>query len=612
MTVEEVDQVVIGAGFAGLASAKASLQLHPERSLVVLEAAPTVGGVWAAHRLFDGLRTNNMLGTYEYPDFPMDTATFGVKPGEHIPGRVVHKYLNAYAAKFGVADKIRCGWDVVSAEHQEDEGGWRLTVAAAGGTKKILARRLVVATGLTSEPFMPHIEGQETYGNPIFHRMSSEEDEGLLTKAKNFTVFGGTKSAWDAVYAAATKGVQVDWIIRESGHGPTWMAPPYVTPLKKWLEKLVVTRLLTWFSPCIWGDADGFAGVRSLLHGTWMGRAVVNTFWGILGGDVVTLNKFDSHPELAKLKPWSNPMFVASSFSILNYPTDFFELVRAGTVRVHIADLKGLSKGKVHLADGTALPSDALCCVTGWKHVPAFKMLPEGLDARLGVPHPAAGSPLANPARLGRADAEILMRFPRLRNQPVQNAKLKPLLEEGSGLDAAATDVSRGPQDESLTAWALHRLIAPPDAGQVRRHRDVAFAGVMMNFDVPMVSHVQALWIQAYFDDALAPGVVPRRLPEDEADDYDDEDDGAEDAEVEALKYQTVLHSRFGKWRYPAGHGDKFPDFVFDALPYIDWLVGDLGLRVHRKKNLLAEALQPYGPEDYADLFSEWVAKKRV
>lgn len=208
-------------GFVGLASAKASLQLHPERSLVVLDAAPTVGGVWAAHRLFDGLRTNNMLGTYEYPDFPMDTATFGVKPGEHIPGHVVHRYLNAYAKKFGIADKIRCGWAVISAEHQEDDGGWLLTVtvAAAGGggddgTKKILAKRLVVATGMTSEPFMPHIEGQETYGNPIFHGLSFLEDEGLLSSAKNVTVFGGTKSAWDAVYAAAIKGIKVDWIIR--------------------------------------------------------------------------------------------------------------------------------------------------------------------------------------------------------------------------------------------------------------------------------------------------------------------------------------------------------------------------------------------------------------
>jgi hypothetical protein len=60
------------------------------------------------------------------------------------------------------------------------------------------------------------------------------------------------------MYAYASKGVKVDWVIRgkvvdnvrfmlaslicvfpESGHGAAWMAPPYVTPLKKWLEKLV-------------------------------------------------------------------------------------------------------------------------------------------------------------------------------------------------------------------------------------------------------------------------------------------------------------------------------------------------------------------------------------
>lgn len=44
-----------------------------------------------------------------------------------------------------------------------------------------------------------------------------------------------------------------------------------------------------------------------------------------------------------------------------------------------------------------------------------------------------------------------------------------------------------------------------------------------------------------------------------------------------------MLYARFGKWRYPAGHGEQFPDFVFDALPYVDLLVGDLGLSVHRK-----------------------------
>ncbi len=80
-----------------------------------MEASSTPGGVWAKHRLYPGLKSNNMLGTYEYPDFPLDSETFGVKPGEHIPGTVLHEYLTKYAEKFGILDKIRCNSKVVTA-----------------------------------------------------------------------------------------------------------------------------------------------------------------------------------------------------------------------------------------------------------------------------------------------------------------------------------------------------------------------------------------------------------------------------------------------------------------------------------------------------------------
>lgn len=207
-------------GLYGLAAAKTYRQLHPDKSLAILELASSLGGVWAKHRLYPGLKSNNMLGTYEYPDFPMDTDTFGVKPGEHIPGTVLHEYLTKYSEKFDILDKIRCGSEVVCAEHQEgSEGGWILTVqktsAPASSETKILARKLIVATGLTSEAFLPDFAGQETFGVPIFHgNKDFPQHADTIDTAKTVTVFGGTKSAWDAVYAYATKGVKVNWVIR--------------------------------------------------------------------------------------------------------------------------------------------------------------------------------------------------------------------------------------------------------------------------------------------------------------------------------------------------------------------------------------------------------------
>lgn len=582
--------------------AKTFHELNPAKSLVVFDSGLSLGGTWAKERLYPGLKTNNMLGTYEYPDFPMDPQVFGVQPGQHIPGRVCHDYLTAYAAKFGIADKIRYSSRVLVAEHLHD-GGWVLTVSSpsssSGNAQQVRARKLVVSTGLTSEPFRPRIAGEETFGGLIFHSKEFLRHAGTLEDArKRVTVFGGTKSAWDTVYAYATKGFRVDWVVRSSGHGPSWMAPAHVTPLKKWLEKLVMTRALTWFSPCAWGDADGYASARRFLHGTAVGRAVTNKFWDTLGDDVKTLNQFDAHPEVAKLKPWSHPMFVASSFSILNYETDFFELVKNGAVRVHIADIVELAPGRVHLSDGNQLESDILCCVTGWRMTPPLRFLPEGIDRELGIPRAVpAGDDMHDLLR--QADKEILNTWPRLRDPPVQNKNLVPLAAQKgidmSGVDDDDDDATQQQQlaaaTGKLSAWTLYRFMVPPSRALLA-HRDVAFAGMLMNFNVPMTCYFQALWINAFFAErglALPQWTVPE--------------------EFDKLRYSAILHARFGKWRYPAGHGDQYPDFVFDALPYIDLLAGDLGLKVHRKGSRVAEMTEPYGAEDYRTVVDEWKAQ---
>jgi hypothetical protein len=44
--------------------------------------------------------------------------------------------------------------------------------------------------------------------------------------------------------------------------------------------------------------------------------------------------------------------------SILNYGTDFLELVEGGRIRVHLADVEWLSPGAVHLDDGKELKVD--------------------------------------------------------------------------------------------------------------------------------------------------------------------------------------------------------------------------------------------------------------
>lgn len=204
------------AGWYGLAAAKQYHCIHPAASLAVLDSQAALGGTWAEERLYPGLRSNNLWGTYEYPDFPMDEATFGVGRDEYIPGHVVNRYLGAYAAAFGILDRIRPATRVLVAEHRDAAhgGGWVLTTASAGGPAQVWARKLIVATGLTSDAWLPHFRGQESFGGPVFHGKHFRQHRDTLQTARRVTVFGGAKSSWDAVYAYATAGVEVDWVIR--------------------------------------------------------------------------------------------------------------------------------------------------------------------------------------------------------------------------------------------------------------------------------------------------------------------------------------------------------------------------------------------------------------
>jgi cation diffusion facilitator CzcD-associated flavoprotein CzcO len=152
-----------------------------------------------------------MIGTYEYSDFPIDEKTLGVKPGHHIPGQIVHDYLKKYAEKFGVLPHIRLNSTVGSVLRGE-KGGWLLNI---GDQKdQIFARKLVLATGMTSEAFIPKIEGEKSLGVPLFHIKDFPKHASTLDTVKSVTILGSTKAAWDAVYAYGSKGIEVNWIVR--------------------------------------------------------------------------------------------------------------------------------------------------------------------------------------------------------------------------------------------------------------------------------------------------------------------------------------------------------------------------------------------------------------
>lgn len=532
------------------------IELHPTHDTLILEASGSCGGTWAEDRLYPRLKSNNLLGTYEYPDFPMSEERYGVKTGEHIPGPVLHRYLTDYAKRFGVFDRTQFNTKVEAVERR-DTGGWKLTTSSEKGQQAILTRKVILATGLTSTPNVPTYPGAETFGAPIFHAKEFCRQGDTTMTAKNVVVIGGAKSAFDVAYAYLEAGAEVDLVIRPNGNGPVWISPPWVMGGKKQLEKLLHTRVLTWFSPCPWEGEDGWFFPRRFLHGTAVGRWVVDKFWATLTADVVQLIGYNTHPETKKLLPWNSAFWIGSALGIHNYDSNFFEFAKKGQLRIHVANVDHLSEKTVHLSTGEALKADLAVCATGWQKDPQIKFVNFG-DAGIGLPQP----PAEQVKLVTAADEKILSMFPRLKDQPKLNFQ------------------------QSNDPFRLYRFMVPPT--MVQDH-NIAFAGMVSTVSTPICANTQALWISAFLD-----GKLDRLAKTDEE-----------------ITQEVMLCTQWGKWRYPCGYGDRFPDFVFDAIPYTDLLLNDLGLKANRKTGMLADITEPYGPEDYVGLVDEWVESQR-
>ncbi|KAG9028362.1 hypothetical protein FRB95_006544 [Tulasnella sp. JGI-2019a] len=566
MASEQVDVVIIGAGMRGIITAKTYIQVQPDVNLVMLEAMSTPGGTWAEQRLYPGLKTHTTLGSYECSDLPM-TEEFGVKPAGHIPGQVVHDYLKQYIDKFDLGRRIRCNTTVKTVERLNDSDQWRVST---NGGSTIVCDKLIIATGLMSEPFIPAIPGMDAFGVPIVHtRDLREHAERLLRSASLVTVYGGRKSAQDAVHYFASNGVKVHWCIRESGHGPGWLAStkPVIPSLA--LDRIPFIRMVTALSPCIWGDADGQSWLRGFFHGTRLGRWITQKFWASLTDTVVHQNGYDSHPKLQKLKPRCGVFWSGSSPGGLNFSTDFFALVKSDVVDIHVADITELSNNTIHLSTGESISTDALICCTGWRSTPSFPFLPERMERELGMPYRSNKfDDLTN-----KATQEILSRFPIFANQP--STTRNP--------DVARAEVSTRP-------FRLYRFIAPPtDAFR----RSIAFIGMLGS---PAASEVEALWCVAYLNGRLT---LDAKTAE--------ERERLGVSFAEERMWETTLASEYCRLRAPAGYGNMWPDLTFDVLPYYDLLLRDLRLDSRRKGGFLKELFTPYGAQDYRGIVEEWL-----
>ncbi|KAI0416245.1 FAD/NAD(P)-binding domain-containing protein [Xylaria grammica] len=347
--MEHFDVVMISVGLHGLAIARALVDasLNDLKRLVVLDEGRSIGGTWSAERLYPGLNTNNVVGSYELSDFPMEPERYGLEPAQHLPGLLFPPQTRVETAFL------------------QSDGTWVLGCKClcrdGPRIRTLTCNKLVIATHLTSKARMPTFPGSSDFLGPLFHAKDLYGRLQDLRSCREVVVIGGNKPTWDLYYSVATTGgARAHMIIRRLGGSPRWLT----------LARLASTRLCSWFDPSPFGS--GFSSVRRLLHETILGAWLVSTRY--------------SDPQLRMLRSWTSTFWMGNSLSIPNYGTDWFELVRGGRIVVHHAAVISLEQKVAELSGGSKLKADAVVCCTGWKCTPAILFKPEGLSEGIGLP----------------------------------------------------------------------------------------------------------------------------------------------------------------------------------------------------------------------------------
>jgi dimethylaniline monooxygenase (N-oxide forming) len=195
---------VIGAGAAGLTSAKQALELGHE--VVVFEQHGAIGGIWNPRSggAYPGVRMQTSRMSFPFSDFAPDPSM-----SEFISVDEMQTYLTGYASHYGVSPSIRFGHKVRRlARH---DGRWTLLADSPAGGFRDAYDAVMVATGELWRPLMPPMPSSVRRSRILSAKQyrGPAEFRGLKT-----LVVGGGVSGADIASELARTASSVDWAVR--------------------------------------------------------------------------------------------------------------------------------------------------------------------------------------------------------------------------------------------------------------------------------------------------------------------------------------------------------------------------------------------------------------
>lgn len=219
---KQYEVIVIGTGFSGIAAAK-NLKKQGIENFIVLERHPTAGGTWSQNT-YPGAAVDIPSPLYSLSNEPYEWSQFYCDQQE------LHEYTHAVIARNGLREKIQTNANVENMEWDEQSSEWNVHVTGKGN---YVARSVIVATGLLSQPVIPDFPGKDKFKGKSFH--TSNWDNDYDYRGKRVAVIGTGASAGQLIPAIAADVDHLTVFQRT----PIWCFPRLNFDFSSWQKKLM-------------------------------------------------------------------------------------------------------------------------------------------------------------------------------------------------------------------------------------------------------------------------------------------------------------------------------------------------------------------------------------
>lgn len=445
---------------------------------------------------------------------------------------------HSYAGK-SLRDRVKFNATVKSLE--KIAGLWKIKYTTSStDDSTLLSRKVIVSTGSTSMPNMPNLVGSSTFKGPIIHTLDFARSKVLANSdTKTMTILGGGKSAADMVYQSVKAGKQVSWVIRKSGKGPGGFVAGK-SPLGPYrnIPELAITRI---FSAIVVPSGLGpDTWLSGFLFRTRLGRWLHSFLERAANEQTKQAARYDDRPgareSFKNLKSEMNAFFLTSPAGMVHYE-DFWDTI-AQNVDIYREDIDHLSSTAIILASGEEIKTDAILCGTGFKETFPFFTKEQCID--LGLPHTISDEPTEIEKEWATLEAtattKILKQMPRLATPPTPPKSLGDLAEK-------------------ISPYRLYNCIIPLSDIPSPSLAFTGFANIPNMF---ACSEINAIYAIAYLDGHLT-------LPSEEL-----------------LREKVAYAVAYMRLRCPT-YGLKGNFWNFDLFPYVDGVLGEVGLGSYKK-----------------------------